>query len=134
MVNLDLTKSEYSKILNEVPVYFDKLKRKQIINKVNIKKLQQEIYRNIQKRKQDKINNELKQLRLNELANRNNITQADLDRIKVLNNLNIKTLQKIAQQRNINTTGLNKKTLVYTLIRSEKSYKKIIILNTQIRI
>ena len=100
------------------------MKRQQTINKVHRKKLQQEIYRNIQKRKQDKINNELKKLRLNELANRNNITQADLERIKQFNNLNLKTLQKIAQQRNINTIGLKKKNLIYTLIRSEKSNKE----------
>ena len=59
------------------------------------KKLQQEIYRNIQKRKQDKINNEFKKSRFNELVDRNNITQADLEKIKQLNNLDLKTLQKI---------------------------------------
>ena len=104
--------------------YVDELKRQCIINEVYRKKLQQEIYRNIQKRKQDKINNELKKLRFNELADRNNITQADLEKIKQLNNLDLKTLQKIAQQRNINTTGLKKKNLIYTLIRSEKSHKE----------
>ena len=48
----------------------------------------------------------LKKLRFNELANRNNISQADLEKFKKFNNLNLKTLQKIAQQRNINTAGL----------------------------
>ena len=105
-------------VLNEL------LKRKQIINKVNTKKLQQELYRNIQKRKQSKINNELIKLRFNELASRNNISQTDLNKIKDLNNLNIKILLKIAQQRNINTTGLKKKELIYTLIRTEKSHKE----------
>ena len=105
-------------VLNEL------LKRKQIINKVNNKKLQQELYRNIQKRKQSKINNELIKLRFNQLASRNNISQTDLNKIKDLNNLNIKTLLKIAQQRNINTTGLKKKELIYTLIRTEKSHKE----------
>ena len=105
-------------VLNEL------LKRKQIINKVNTKKLQQELYRNIQKRKQSKINNELIKLRFNNLASRNNISQTDLNKIKDLNNLNIKTLLKIAQQRNINTTGLKKKELIYTLIRTEKSHKE----------
>lgn len=94
------------------------------MNKVNIEKLQQELYRHIQKRKQSKTNNELIKLRFNELASRDNISQADLDRIKVLNNLNIKTLQKIAQQCNINTTELKKKELLYTLIRTEKSHKE----------
>ena len=94
------------------------------MNKVNIEKLQQELYRHIQKREQSKTNNELIKLRFNELASRDNISQADLDRIKVLNNLNIKTLQKIAQQCNINTTELKKKELLYTLIRTEKSHKE----------
>ena len=65
-----------------------------------------------------------KKLRFNELADRNNITQADLEKIKQLNNLDLKTLQKIAQQRNINTTGLKKKNLIYSLIRSEKSHEE----------
>ena len=35
--------------------------------------LKQEIYRNIHKRQQNKINNELIKLKFNELANKNNI-------------------------------------------------------------
>ena len=58
------------------------------INKV----LKQEIYRNIQKRKRDKINNELKKLKFNKLANKNNINQDDLLKIKQYNALNLKTL------------------------------------------
>ena len=111
-------------VSNELPTYFDKLKRQQIINQVYIKKLQQELYRNIQKRKQSKLNNELIKLRFNELAGRNNISQDDLNKIKDLNNLNIKTLQKTAQQRNINTTELKKKGLIHTSIRSEISHKE----------
>ena len=76
----------------EIPSYVDELKRQQTINKVHRKKLQQEIYRYIQKKKQDKINNELKKLRFNELADRNNITQADLEKIKQLKELTLKTL------------------------------------------
>ena len=111
-------------VSNELPTYFDKLKRQQIINQVYIKKLQQELYRNIQKRKQSKLNNELIKLRFNKLAGRNNISQDDLNKIKDLNNLNIKTLQKTAQQRNINTTELKKKGLIHTSIRSEISHKE----------
>ena len=86
--------------------------------------LKQEIYRNMQKRKQNKINNELKKLKFNELANKNNITQDDLEKIKQYNVLKLNIHQKIAQQHNINTTGLKKKILIYTLITSEKSYKE----------
>ena len=104
-------------------VTYNELKKQRIINEINRNK-KKELYNYIQKRKQDKINTELNKLRFYDLASRNNITQAELERIKQLNNLNIKTLQKIAQQHNINTTGLNKKTLIYTLIRSEVSHKE----------
>ena len=90
------------------------------INKV----LKQEIYRNIHKRQQDKINNELNKLKSNKLANKNNINQDDLVKIKQYNALNLNTLQKIAQQCNVNTTRLKKKNLIYTLIRSEKGHKE----------
>ena len=81
-------------IIQEIPSYVEELKRQRVINKVRRDKLQQEIYRNIQKRKQDKINNELKKLRLYELADRNNITQADLEKIKQFKDLTLTTLQK----------------------------------------
>ena len=93
MKNLDTTKREHIKNINkEIVRYVDELKHQRSINKIQRKKLQQEIYRYIQKKKQDKINNEFKKLRFNELANRNNITQADLEKIKQLNNLDLKTL------------------------------------------
>ena len=66
----------------------------------------------------------LKKLRFNKLANRNNITQDDLVKIKQLKDLSLKTLQKIAQQRNINSTGAKKENLIYMLIRSEISHKE----------
>ena len=86
--------------------------------------LKQEIYGNIQKRQQNKIDNELNKLKFNELANKNNINQDDLEKIKQYNALKLNILQKIVQQRNINTTGLKKKKLIYTVIRSEKSHKE----------
>ena len=51
----------------------------------------------------------MRKLRFNEIADRNNITQSDLEKIKQLKVLSLKTLQKIAQQWNVNTTGLKKK-------------------------
>ena len=88
--------------------------------------LKQEIYRNLQKRQQNKINNELNKLKFDELAKKIYIyiNQDDLEKIKQYNALNLNTLQKIAYQPNINTTGLKKKNLIYTLIRSEKSHKE----------
>ena len=74
MKNLNTTKREYKKIINkEIFNYVDELNHQLNINKVLQNKLKQEIYTNIQKRNQDKINNEIKKLRLNKLANKNNI-------------------------------------------------------------
>ena len=49
--------------------------------------LKQEIYRNIQKRQQNKINNELNKLKFNELSHKNNITPDDLEKNKQYNAL-----------------------------------------------
>ena len=51
-------------IIKEILNYVDKLKCQLTINKVLKNKLKQEIYRNIHKRKQDKINNELKKIKI----------------------------------------------------------------------
>ena len=55
-------------------------------NKIRRKKLNEwlikELYREIQKRKQNEINNELKKLKFNELVNKNNITERDIANIK----------------------------------------------------
>ena len=117
-------KSHKKNTIQEIPIYVNELNRQRIINKINRKKLQQEIYRNLQKRKQDKISNELKKLVFNELANKINITQTDLEKIKQLKVLPLKTLQKIAHQRSINITEVKKDNLIFMLIRSEKSHKE----------
>ena len=54
------------------------------------------------KKQQDKINNELKKLRLAKSAN-NNISKSDLVNIKRFNALPIKHLRQIAKLRNIST-------------------------------
>ena len=125
MTILDTTKCEYIKNINkEIVNNIDKQKRQRTINEILKSKLKQEMYRNIQKTKQDKINNELKKLRFNKLANKNNISQDDLVKIKQLNDLSLKTLQKIAHQRNIDSTDRKKENLIYMLIRSEVSHKE----------
>ena len=53
-------------------------KEKKIIRKRLNKILKKQIYIEIQKRKQNKINNELKKLKFNELSNKNNITESDV--------------------------------------------------------
>ena len=58
MKNLNTTKREYKKIINkDIFNYVDKLNHQLNINKVLKNKLKQEIYTNIQKINQDKINN-----------------------------------------------------------------------------
>ena len=44
--------------------------------------LKHKIYRNVLKRKQNKVNNELKKLKLHKLANIDNISEKDLVNIK----------------------------------------------------
>ena len=80
--------------------------------------LKHKIYRNILKRKQNKVNNELKKLKLHKLANIDNISQNDLVNITKFNAHSLTTLHQIAKLRNINTNMLKKDT-IYALIRSE---------------
>ena len=87
----------------------------------------------LQNKKQIKINNELKKLRLGKLVN-NNISERDLVNIKELNAFPIKTLRQIAKLRNINS-NMSKSDAIYTLIRSEpviNEKKYIIDSNNQI--
>ena len=82
------------------------------------KKLKNEIYRNILKRKQNKINKELQKLKFNKLANINNISERDLTNIKKYSAYPLKNLQRIAKLRNIDS-NMQKKDIIYALIRSE---------------
>ena len=95
-------------------------KAKKIRRKKLNKRLKKEIYRNILKRKQNKINNELKKSKFNELVNKNNITESDIANIKKLNAYSLKTLQLIAKVRNINS-NMSKKDIIYALTRSEQA-------------
>ena len=82
-------------------------KKKKTLNK----RLKNSICRNILKRKQNKINKELEKLKLNKLANIDNISERDLANIKKYNAYPLKALPQIAKVRNIN--------IIYALIRSE---------------
>ena len=90
---------------------------KLIKKKVN-KRLKNEIYRNILKRKQNKINNELKKLKLHKLANIDNISERDLVNIKKYNTYPVKILRQMAKLRNIDS-NMSKTNTIYTLIRSK---------------
>ena len=77
-----MNKSFIKKIIKEAK-YFNKVyKTKKIIRKKLNEILKKELYWEIQKRKQNKINNELKKLKFNELVNKNNITESDIANIK----------------------------------------------------
>ena len=60
-------------------------KAKKTMRKRLNKILKNQIYREIQKRKQNKINNEMKKLKFDELVNKNNITESDVANTKKLN-------------------------------------------------
>ena len=98
---------------------FNKVRKaKKTIRKRLNKILKRQIYREIQKRKQSKINNDLKKLKFKELVNKNNIAESDVANIKKLNAFSLKTLKLIAKARNINS-NMSKRNLIYALIRSE---------------
>ena len=82
------------------------------------KTLKHEIYRNILKRKQNNINNELKKLKLHKLANIDNISERDLVNIKKYNTYPVKILRQMAKLRNIDS-NMSKTNTIYTLIRSK---------------
>ena len=82
--------------------FIKNLRAKNKFKRVAYKRLKGEIIRYLQKKQQDKINNELKKLRLAKLAN-NNISKSDLVNIKRFNALPIKHLRQIAKLRNIST-------------------------------
>ena len=60
-------------------------------------------------------------MKLANLANKNNISQSELNKIKILNKFKLAILQKVAKQRNINITTLNKPDILLALLKSEKS-------------
>ena len=93
------------------------VKQKETTRKRLNKILKKQIYREIPKRKQNKINNELKKLKFNELVNKNNL-ESDLTNINKFNAYSLKTLKLIAEARNINS-NMSKRNLIYALIRSE---------------
>ena len=82
------------------------------------KTLKHKIYRNILKRRQNQVNNELKKLKLYKLANIDYTSEKDSVNIRKFKTYSVKTLHQIAKLRNINT-NMSKKGTIYALIRSE---------------
>ena len=90
-----------------------KIKFKKIANK----RLNPEIYRYLQKKAQNNINNESKELKFGKLVNKN-ISESDMVNIRRLNACPIKNLQQIAKLRNI-INNMSKSDIIYALIHSE---------------
>ena len=93
------------------------LRAKNKIRKVLNKRLNPETYRYLQNKKENKINNELRKLKLSKLVNKN-ISESDMVNIRRLNAYPIKNLQKIAKLRNINN-NMSKSDIIDALIHSE---------------
>ena len=74
------------------------------------------IYLHLHKKKQDKITEILKGLKLTHLAERQNISTRDLDEIRRLKNMSHNDLKKIAKLRKIKKySTLSKEDIIYTL-------------------
>ena len=86
------------------------------------KRLHRELAKRLRKLNIDKINNELKRLRLSKLMNKN-ISESDLVKLKRLAVLPVKMLRDIASLRNIDTS-LSKSDILYALIRSEPIFNE----------
>ena len=93
-------------------------------------------HRQHNKRKSLRIHKGFRDLGLNKLAKRQNLTRKDLREAIRLNNKSVEDLRKLAKLRRIkNYDGLTKEDLIYILLRSEKSlqenkYEKYIIKDT----
>lgn len=91
------------------------------IHKKKLKHLKNELYRNIQKRKNNQIVNELKKIRRlthSTLVKKENISQSKFNEVKRLSDFSTKILRKLAQLRNVETTGLKRSDLIYILLRT----------------
>ena len=97
------------------------------VHKKKLNNLKAELYRNVQKRKNNQIINELKKTRRiknSNLVKKENISQKELNEVKKLSDLPIKILRKLAQVGNIETTDLKKSELLYILMRTQKHHKE----------
>ena len=118
MRSLVLNKTSLDYILDSL---FKDIHKKKLIN------LKDVLYRNIQKRKNDQIINEMKKIRRiknSNLVKKENISQKELNEVKNLSDLPLKNLRKLAQLRNIEAAGLNRSELFYILMRTQNHDKE----------
>ena len=114
-------------VLNETSLHYILHSLFKDIHKKKLISLKNELYRNIQKRKNDQIINEMKKIRRiknSNLVKKENISQKELNEVKQLSDLPLKNLRKLAQLRNIVTADLNRPELLYILMRTPKHHKE----------
>ena len=141
--NLKITKSEYKKIFKALNYrkYDDSTIKKVLSNiteytkfvnnlakliNVNIYNLPNDdaldkIYRDLIKKRQDKIKNALLQLKLPNIDEKENISIKEGNKIVDLNKLRINDLRKKVRMRNIKNVELFSKELIYISLKSDKS-------------
>ena len=89
--------------------------------------LKDKIYRNLQKRQNKQIVNDLKKLKRlkqSNLAKKENISRQELNEIRRLSDLPTKILRKLVQLWNVDSTGLKRSELLYILMRTQKHHKE----------
>ena len=104
-------------ITKHAQLFIRLLHHKSKFKKIANKRLNPEIYTYLQRKAQNNINNELKELKFGKLVNKN-ISESDMGNIRRLNACPIKNLQQIAKLRNINN-NMSKSDIIYALIHSE---------------
>ena len=90
-------------------------------------KLKHDLYRELEKRKYNKIINKvkrLKRLKNTPLAKKENISGKELYKLTTLTNLPTQSLKKLAHLRGIEMTGLKRHELLTILMRSEKHHRE----------
>ena len=81
------------------------------------------IYTHIHRKKQDEINKILTRSNLTRLVPRQNISRSEVDEILRLHNMSLNDLKRTAKLCDImNYDNLSKEDLIYTILRSEKSF------------
>ena len=89
--------------------------------------LKNKIYRNLQKRQNKQIVNDLKKLKRlkqSNLAKKENISRKELNEIRRLSDLPTKTSRKLVQLWNVDSTGLKRSELLYILMQTQKHHKE----------
>ena len=90
-------------------------------------RLKDELYRELEKRKYNKIINKvkrLKRLKNTPLANKENISEKELYELSTLTKLPTQSLKKLAQLRGVETTGLKRHELLTNLMGTEKHHRE----------